>query len=331
MAKDPALLFYIDTWLVATKEMKSDCRGWYLNLILHQYDKKDLPNDIEELANLADVRVSEFERFKQVFEQVLQHKFELKENGRLENAYAKEILKSREVFKVKRESAGKMSYFIRYIRKHLSQDENLLFFIKKHVDLTDVNTKSEQMVEHVFKQMRELYINGNGNEDINKGKEEKKGAGEKEEGENEPGEPAGPKVPIINQGLSVLIVPEMRNVWLKHRPQYQFDMRNDAQPIRLIAEAIAKGENVSAYTNAGIEKIKEVFEALVVWSLTHNLYRNFQLSQFEKYLQTIFENFRNANDGPANSQTEKPRASVVETNIKAAQGAADLIKNKYGQ
>ena len=40
--RDPAVLFYIDTffWLTATAEMDSDVRGWYLNLILHQFDKK---------------------------------------------------------------------------------------------------------------------------------------------------------------------------------------------------------------------------------------------------------------------------------------------------
>ncbi len=71
--KDPAVLFYIDSWLVSTKEMQADARGWYLNLILHQYDKGSLPIDIEELANLADVRFSEYEKFKKTFQQVLQH------------------------------------------------------------------------------------------------------------------------------------------------------------------------------------------------------------------------------------------------------------------
>lgn len=70
--KDPAVLFFIDTWLSATAEMDSDTKGWYLDLILHQYDKKDLPNDIENLAKLAGVKFSEYERFKQVFEQIKQ-------------------------------------------------------------------------------------------------------------------------------------------------------------------------------------------------------------------------------------------------------------------
>lgn len=159
--KDPAALFFIEKWLTATAEMKADCRGWYLNLILHQFDKKDLPNDVEELASLAQVRVSEYEQFKQVFEQVLKHKFEQNSRGRLENPIAREILQSREDFKEKRSDAGKMSYFITFIRKHLCSDENVISFVKKHVDLTEIDVKNQTSVQNVFKQTVELYININ--------------------------------------------------------------------------------------------------------------------------------------------------------------------------
>ena len=76
MGKDPAALMYIDTWLTSTAEMDADVRGWYLNLILHNYDKNDLPNDIEKLAVLAGVKFSEFKRFEQVFKQVFEQRFE---------------------------------------------------------------------------------------------------------------------------------------------------------------------------------------------------------------------------------------------------------------
>ena len=164
--KDPAALFYIDTWLSSTAEMDSDVRGWYLNLILHQYDKKDLPNDIEKLAVLAGVKFSEFQRFKQVFEQVLKHKFNPNENGRLENNYAKTILQKREVFKDKREKSGNIGVVIKLAKsikgftdKHLTTLKDSLYKlsieeIEKH--------KDKQMLE----QMLKLYINGNKNEDI---------------------------------------------------------------------------------------------------------------------------------------------------------------------
>jgi uncharacterized protein YdaU (DUF1376 family) len=91
--KDPAALLYIDTWLTSTAGIDADVRGWYLNLVLHQYDKKDLPNDIEELAVLAGVKFSEYKRFEHVFEHVFKQKFKINENGRLENEIAKEIIR----------------------------------------------------------------------------------------------------------------------------------------------------------------------------------------------------------------------------------------------
>jgi len=173
MAKDPACLFYIDTWLTATAEMDADCRGWYLNLILHQYDKKTLPNDIEKLAVLACVKFSEFERFKQVFEQVLKHKFTINEQNRLENNYAKTILQNRELFKSKRSNSGKISYCMKWMRDKMSKEYNtkgFIEYIKNNTDWENLDTKNEQMFEHLFKQMFELYINEN--ENINKDKKE---------------------------------------------------------------------------------------------------------------------------------------------------------------
>lgn len=167
MAKDPAALFYISNWLTSTAEMDSDCRGWYLNLILHQYDKGSLPNDIERLAVLAGVKFSEYTRFEQVFKSVLNKKFEQGDDGRLRNDYANEIIKARELFKEKREDAGKKSYLMRFFKKFYpekAEDLELYEFISKNIPI-DIDTKNEQVLEQVFKQMFELYINRNINKD----------------------------------------------------------------------------------------------------------------------------------------------------------------------
>lgn len=167
--KDPAALLYIDTWKVATTEMSAIERAYYMDLILHQYDKGSLPNDIEELANICRVRFSEFEQFKQVFEQVLKQKFEENENGRLENEFASEIIRKRQKFVEKRSSAGKLSYVLKYFRKNFKLNKGLEQFIKDNIDL-GFDIKDEQMLKQVFEQISELYINGNKDEieDINK-------------------------------------------------------------------------------------------------------------------------------------------------------------------
>lgn len=168
--KDPAALLYIDTWLTSTAGMDADVRGWYLNLVLHQYDKKDLPNDIEELAVLAGVKFSEYKRFEHVFEHVFKQKFKINENGRLENEIAKEIIRKRESFVDKRSGAGKMSYFLKYIIKNFKPKKDHLQFIKDNVDLSTIDLKNEQMIKHLFEHMSELFKNGDGDGNVNKDK-----------------------------------------------------------------------------------------------------------------------------------------------------------------
>jgi hypothetical protein len=171
--KDPAALLYIDKWIVATMEMKADCRAYYMDLILFQFDKGSLPNDIEELANICRVRVSEYENFKQVFEQVLKHKFELNEIGRLENFFAKEIIQSRKLFIDKRSNAGKMSYVIRYAYKNLKVNKEKIKYIKDNINISEIDLKNEQVLKQELEHLIELYINKDEDEDKNK-KEPKK-------------------------------------------------------------------------------------------------------------------------------------------------------------
>jgi hypothetical protein len=170
--KDPACLFYIDTWLSATAEMDSDVRGWYLNLILHQYDKKDLPNDLEKLAVLAGVKFSEFERFKQMFEQVLKHKFELNESNRLENNYAKSILTNREQFKDKRQKSGNIGVVIKLAKSIEGFNDFYIDKLKIHLFSLEKEQIDKHKDKQVLQQMLKLYINENKDIDINTNKHE---------------------------------------------------------------------------------------------------------------------------------------------------------------
>lgn len=165
--KDPAALLYIDVWKAATTEMSAIERAYYMDLILHQYDKGSLPNDIEELANICRVRFSEFEQFKQVFKQVLEQKFVQNENGRLENGFASEIIRKRQKFIDKRSNSGKISYMVRFINKHFKVKKDVVEWLKDNINFDDVDIKNEQVFKQVLEQKIELYINGDVNENIN--------------------------------------------------------------------------------------------------------------------------------------------------------------------
>ena len=146
-----------------TAGMKGDELGWYTRLIMHHYDKGSLPDNVEELASLANVRFSEYPRFEQAFEQVLKHLFKQTEGNRIINLDTVEILTARENFKDKKSEAGKMSWFVRYLEKNLTKDKKLLNFIKENTEISEIvdenNKVFEQVFEQVFNQKVELYIN----------------------------------------------------------------------------------------------------------------------------------------------------------------------------
>jgi hypothetical protein len=168
--KDPAALFFIDTWLSATAEMDSDVRGWYLNLILHQYDKKDLPNDAEKLAVLAGVKFSEFERFKHVLEHVLMQKFKLNESGRLENGYAKSIIEGREKFKDIRSKSGNIGVVIKTALAIKGFKDKYIERLKQELFNMNEEEINKHKDKHMLEQMLKLYINENENKDLDKDK-----------------------------------------------------------------------------------------------------------------------------------------------------------------
>lgn len=180
--KDPAALIYIDKFLIATAEMDADCVGWYTKLLLHQYDKGSLPNDIEKLASLCNVRFSEFERFKQVFKQVLEQKFKQNESNRLEQDTAKDIIRKREKFVKKRSEAGVLGVFIKIAKEKLKANDTQIDFLKSEllkIDFEKIKKEDrEQMLKQMLEQKTKLYINVDIdiNKDIDK---EKGGKGEK--------------------------------------------------------------------------------------------------------------------------------------------------------
>jgi uncharacterized protein YdaU (DUF1376 family) len=165
MAKDPAALLYIDKWIAATQGMMGDAKGWFLDLILYQYDKGTLPADLDELASICRIRPSEYSKFEQVFKQVLEQKFKQDDEGRLENEFAKEIIQRRKAFKDKRSNAGKWGYVKKYVAKNyggkVPEEWN---FIYEHFDFT-IDLKNEQVLKQMLEQIFKLYINVN--EDVN--------------------------------------------------------------------------------------------------------------------------------------------------------------------
>lgn len=295
---DPAFLFYPGDASEDTQHMNRLERGAYFDILKAQKRFGKFTFD-----HIKKICGNDFENVWSALKMCLTHEEDMFFIG-----WVNDAIENRRAYSESR----------RNNRKGSKKEDNSIISASQEKDMKNISTTHVEDMGNG---------NGNGNENTNTVSEVKGVEGEKE---------TTPHGPQIHTGPSVLIVPELKGVWMKHRRNYQFDLHKDAQPLRLIGEAIAKGENVSAYDFEGVNQIKQTFETLVEWSLTHNLFKNYQLSQFERYFQSICDTFRNDN-GDALGTTvgggpkQKGPVSTFQNNLKTSQGAADLIKKKYGQ
>lgn len=165
---DFAILFFVKDWLTSTASMSADCRGWYINLLCHNHDKGELPNDIEQLAILASVKFSDYERFTKGFEKELRSKFIATEDNTLTNPKLEEIMQTRQRFTEKRTASGKMGVLVK-TAKMLTDNSDEIEYLKSQFEEAEEYLSDREKLKQVLKQMLKLYRNRDKNkeEDIN--------------------------------------------------------------------------------------------------------------------------------------------------------------------
>lgn len=169
MAKDPAFLLYYKDILVSCADWDANVLGWYMRLICHQADKPEgLPDDIEALAQLAGVKISQYTLFCECFKRTLQAKFETNALGKLVNKRLSQVLSERGNYVNKQALRGTVGYFIKQAKKQGIEDENTLHLLSEALfsEIKLEHTKEERDVS--FKRMlKALLVNANaiGNKD----------------------------------------------------------------------------------------------------------------------------------------------------------------------
>lgn len=175
--------------------------------------------------------------------------------------------------------------------------------------------------------------NYNTNTNINNSIEDNKGGpGEKEETRpgsfQEGGFVDAEFSSSANPGFAVLIVPEMLSVFKSFKPKYVVQQEKDFPALRKIAETIANQEGVFIHEKDGVDKIKNIWSAMVEFLLTDKLYKDFQISQVEKYFQSIASKFSDSLNGTQGKE-KVGKNSIIANNAGAANHARDLMKAKY--
>jgi uncharacterized protein YdaU (DUF1376 family) len=89
--KDPAFLFYSNSWIQGTSSLMPDEKGIYIDLLCHQHQNKDLPNDTRRLAKMCGISEDEFLKLWVV----VKEKFEVNSVNRLVNRKLTEVVTER--------------------------------------------------------------------------------------------------------------------------------------------------------------------------------------------------------------------------------------------
>ncbi len=182
MANNFYFKFFFREWIVSTAGMDPDIRGWYINLLCHQADKQCLPNEIEKLADLAGVTISQYDRFRECFKHTLSAKFKLNDNGMLENLKLKSIIGEEKTYKSIQSKRATVGVFIKKIRKTNDFTDEVWPKISSDLMKVDFTNKSKKEIYNAlsvrFNNMVEA-INNNYIYNYNNNYKEKGGVGEK--------------------------------------------------------------------------------------------------------------------------------------------------------
>ncbi len=128
--KDPAFLFYPKDWIQGTADLMPDEKGVYIDLLAHQHQKGSLPSDINRLARLSGLSITEFEPIWSV----LSCKFIPTETG-LVNKKLNGLIDDRKDKGHKNKIIGKFASLIRYTVRNTEITTAKLEKIKKEFNV----------------------------------------------------------------------------------------------------------------------------------------------------------------------------------------------------
>lgn len=141
-------------------------------------------------------------------------------------------------------------------------------------------------------------------------------------------------VPLTENSEEIFIVPEMLAIFKAQYPEYVFQREKDFPALKKIADTIATQEKLVLLTPEGFVKVKEIWTGIVGYLPNHRLYRQFSISQIEKYFQSIAMAFTDSLKKPAGDSYPHSipgeKKNTIQTNLEAASAATNYLAGKYG-
>jgi len=149
--------------------MDADARGWYITLLAHQAEKGSLPDNLEDLASLADVKFSKYNDFTECWKRTLEAKFTKNESGALENLRLKSIIEDRREYSNKQKLRGIVGSLIKKAMQSHKLKKAQITQLSKELFNQELLSKTTQEREICLKRTLEAFIsNANANAVIDK-------------------------------------------------------------------------------------------------------------------------------------------------------------------
>ena len=163
MSKDPAFLFYPKDWIQGTAKLMPEEKGIYIDLLAHQHQDKDLPNDTKRLARI--VGLSEID-FLPLWDNI-KDKFVLKSNNRLVNRKLTELMTERSEKGTKNKIIGTLASVVRLsnVAYELKYEAKKTFDYSQFLDVEQ--PKLTETITEWFNERLKSIANANGNATAN--------------------------------------------------------------------------------------------------------------------------------------------------------------------
>lgn len=122
------------------------------------------------------------------------------------------------------------------------------------------------------------------------------------------------------------VVPAMLSVWKYYKPKYITQQEKDFPALRKIAMLISREDSLNISDKTDIEQIKTTWGTIVEFLLTDMLFKDYQISQVEKYFQAICSKYFSRKEETAGAA----KKTTLQNNADAAKQARDILNRKYG-
>lgn len=155
--KDPAFLFYPKDWIQGTAKLMPEEKGVYIDLLAHQHQDGDLPNNTKRLARIVGLSESEFLPIWDT----LKSKFKEIQNNRLVNRKLTELMTERSEKGLKNKIIGTLAAVVRLS----DAPYDLKFQAKKTFNYSDFLAVEQPKLTECITEwfMERLKSIGNGN------------------------------------------------------------------------------------------------------------------------------------------------------------------------